>query len=163
MSKSYTLLLDRIKSIRHEKKLSQKEMAQKLNISHSAYNKIENEDIILSIERLNEICTILDLNIFEVLKYMFDDKNQNEYISHIESARYWLSITESLIHTHGEKMHSILIDKHQNHDEFNLKVNDLANSYKTLLDTIETFKTVLRSDGENSKVFWDTFNSGAKK
>ena len=51
--------IHKIKELRKQKGYSQKEMAEKLNISTSGYGKIEIGENVLSVERLQDICRIL--------------------------------------------------------------------------------------------------------
>jgi len=61
------LVLNRIKEFRKSKKISQKEMAEKLNISISSYQKIEQGIMVLSLSRFLEICTILEIDSYNLL------------------------------------------------------------------------------------------------
>ena len=56
-----------IKKVRKEKGLSQKQMAEKLNISISSYQKIEQNAMVLSMERFLDICAILEINSYNLL------------------------------------------------------------------------------------------------
>ncbi len=53
---------ERIKYIRKQKKLSQKEIAEKLNIKQQQYERYENEKNALPINYLIGICKILDIS-----------------------------------------------------------------------------------------------------
>ena len=62
----------KIKQAREVKRISQDFVATKLGISTRAYSKIETGETQLTISRLNEICTILEVDPMKVLG--FDDK-----------------------------------------------------------------------------------------
>lgn len=62
----------KIKQIRELKNISQDYVADKLEISTRAYSKIESGETSLSIKRLNEISSALDIHPLDVLG--FDDK-----------------------------------------------------------------------------------------
>jgi transcriptional regulator with XRE-family HTH domain len=62
----------KIKQIRELKNLTQEYVAQKLGLSTRAYSKIETGETQLTINRLNEISAILEVQPMEVLG--FDDK-----------------------------------------------------------------------------------------
>ena len=62
----------KIKQIRELKNFTQEYMAQKLGLSTRAYSKIETGETQLTINRLNEISAILEVQPMEVLG--FDDK-----------------------------------------------------------------------------------------
>lgn len=59
--------LERIKKIRKKKGYSQKDMADKLNLSVSGYGKIETGENILSVDRFLNICRILEINSYRDL------------------------------------------------------------------------------------------------
>lgn len=60
-------VLKKIKEIRKQKGLNQKEMAEKLNISISSYQKIEQGILVLSLNRFLEICMILEIDSYNLL------------------------------------------------------------------------------------------------
>lgn len=60
-------VLERIKEIRQSKKISQKKMAELLNISQPGYQKIEQGINVLSVERFMEICRILEIDSYNLL------------------------------------------------------------------------------------------------
>lgn len=62
----------KIKQIRELKNISQEFVATRLNLSTRAYSKIETGETQLTINRLNEISKILELEPLEILG--FDDK-----------------------------------------------------------------------------------------
>lgn len=57
----------KIKELRKQKKIGQREMAQKLNVSISSYQKIEQNIMVLSINRFMEICRILEVQSYNDL------------------------------------------------------------------------------------------------
>ena len=57
----------KIKQAREVKRISQDFVATKLGISTRAYSKIETGETQLTISRLNEICTILEVDPMKVL------------------------------------------------------------------------------------------------
>ncbi|AXE16603.1 hypothetical protein DR864_02100 [Runella rosea] len=56
-----------IRKLRKEKKLSREDMAHHLDISLEAYRKIENGTTNLSLDRLEQICEVLETDIFRML------------------------------------------------------------------------------------------------
>ncbi len=58
----------RIKSFRERKGFSQEELAGKLNISRSTYQRIENGETNSWINHLENICSSLDVDMVDVLK-----------------------------------------------------------------------------------------------
>lgn len=78
----YLQVLSNIKLKRKNKKIGQKEIASMLSISMSAYVKIENGEITLSVERFLEICRILDVKTYnEILPQINIDS-----VHHLELA-----------------------------------------------------------------------------
>ncbi len=63
----------KIKQIRELKNITQEYLANELQISTRAYSKIENGETQLTINRLNEISTVLGVDPIEILG--FDEKN----------------------------------------------------------------------------------------
>lgn len=61
------LVLKRIQEIRKAKNISQKQMAEALNISQPGYQKIEQGINVLSIDRFLEICRILKIDSYNSL------------------------------------------------------------------------------------------------
>lgn len=59
----------KLKAIRESKKLSQQQMADKLHIVVSGYGKIERGLIQITIERLEQIATIFEMTVADILSY----------------------------------------------------------------------------------------------
>lgn len=60
-----------LKKLRKEKHLTQQNLANKLGISVKAYSKIEAGETSLDIERLRGLATVFELNMPELLSYLF--------------------------------------------------------------------------------------------
>lgn len=58
---------EKIRLTRLEKKMSQEEIADALNITQRAYSKIENNEVQVKIDRLQEIANILQVETTELL------------------------------------------------------------------------------------------------
>ncbi len=69
-----------IEKLRKTKKLSREDMAVHLDISLEAYRKIENGVTKLTLDRLAQICEVLETNIMDVL----DDKNEKINIKEVK-------------------------------------------------------------------------------
>jgi transcriptional regulator with XRE-family HTH domain len=63
----------KIKQLRELKNFTQEYIAQQLDLSTRAYSKIESGETQLTINRLNEISKILEIDPFEILR--FDHNN----------------------------------------------------------------------------------------
>ncbi|SOD17733.1 helix-turn-helix domain-containing protein [Pedobacter xixiisoli] len=74
----------KIKQLRELKGITRKEMGDRLGIGDRAYAKIETGETHLTINRLNEISTILDIDPMNLLgfdtKQIFNDCKQEGYI-----------------------------------------------------------------------------------
>ena len=74
------ILADRIKRIREEKKLTQEEVAFKLNMSASAYGQIERKASNSSYDTLCKIANSLDVSILfllDIYNTLFLEKNKS--------------------------------------------------------------------------------------
>ncbi|MGK8249863.1 helix-turn-helix domain-containing protein [Moraxella lacunata] len=61
------LVFEKIKDIRETKGFTQEEIANALEISPSGYSKIERGETRISIDRLQQIADILEVNIFDLI------------------------------------------------------------------------------------------------
>jgi transcriptional regulator with XRE-family HTH domain len=78
----------KIKKIRELRNFTQEYLATRLNISQESYSKIEANKTKVSTERLEQIATILEVSIFELMT--FDDKyvfnNYNNAVNAIQTS-----------------------------------------------------------------------------
>lgn len=75
------IVCENIKKYRNLKGFSQEYMAGKMNLTQSAYAKIENNETKLTIDRLNEISKILEIDI----SILLNDKHSRIFsVSHPE-------------------------------------------------------------------------------
>ena len=78
----------RIKKIREYRNYTQQFMADSLDLSQNAYCKIENGTTKLTIDRLEEIATILDVPVESILSssnQTFNIQNNDKLYGHIEN------------------------------------------------------------------------------
>ncbi|MFZ4680198.1 MAG: helix-turn-helix domain-containing protein [Flavobacterium sp.] len=96
----------KIKQIRELKNFTQEYMAQKLGLSTRAYSKIETGETQLTINRLNEISSILEVQPMEVLG--FDDKKIFNFYnsSDINNVKN-INMPEKLIQQYEETIQSL--------------------------------------------------------
>ena len=83
---------DTIRTMRELNHLTQEEMAEKLNISVNGYSKIERGITKLSLEKLEQIANIFNINVSELYSvkekgflYFFSDNNHTNYYNGTES------------------------------------------------------------------------------
>ena len=78
----------RIKKIREHRNYTQQFMADSLELSQNAYCKIENGTTKLTVDRLEEIATLLDVPVESILscdKQTFNIQNNDRLYGHIEN------------------------------------------------------------------------------
>ena len=68
---------ERLQLVRMERRLTQEQMSEKLNISTSAYCKIEYGETDLTLTRLNKIAEILDMPATELFQRISGDTYEN--------------------------------------------------------------------------------------
>lgn len=66
---------DRLRMVRIEKRLTQEEMGEKLNLSTSAYCKLEYGETDLTLTRLNQIAEVLKMNPMDLFQKVNGDTN----------------------------------------------------------------------------------------
>lgn len=66
---------EKVRKMREFRNYTQEYMAEQLNLSQRAYSSLENGKTQLSVERLVDICKLLDVSVGEIL----DIENQNIY------------------------------------------------------------------------------------
>lgn len=62
MALDYTIIGERLRMARTEKKLTQEKLAEKLDMSVAFLSRLERGNSFISLKRLNQICTILDVS-----------------------------------------------------------------------------------------------------
>jgi transcriptional regulator with XRE-family HTH domain len=67
MSISNQILINRIKSLRKSRGITQIEMAESIGVSKSTYNRIELGDTPIYDDRLNQILKTLRISLFEII------------------------------------------------------------------------------------------------
>lgn len=66
---------EKVRKLREFRNYTQEYMAEQLNLSQRAYSSLENGKTQLSVDRLVDICKLLDVSVGEIL----DIENQNIY------------------------------------------------------------------------------------
>ena len=86
-------VLNKIRDIRKEKGFTLENMADELEISHTSYRNIENNQCKLTVERLIGIAEILEVPTSELLdekaSYVYNQKNQDNAIGHLDCGNYY--------------------------------------------------------------------------
>lgn len=83
------MITEKIRILRERKKLRHEDMAEKLNISQSAYSRLEKGDAKLDVERLQKIAEVLEVPVEDLLDNgplifnVYDKKGEaNGYVKH---------------------------------------------------------------------------------
>ena len=112
----------RIKKIREYRNYTQQFMADSLDLSQNAYCKIENGTTKLTIDRLEEIATILDVPVESILSssnQTFNIQNNDKLYGHIEN-----------LYEANKELLEKQIGLHQTQNEHLLKTIDLLSHKK---------------------------------
>ena len=73
MSLDYNIIGERLKQARLNKRLTQEKLAEKLDVSVAFLSRIERGSSLISLKRLNQICSILDITEGEILNGVSKD------------------------------------------------------------------------------------------
>jgi transcriptional regulator with XRE-family HTH domain len=105
---------EKLKLIRHSKKLSQEDVAYQLGISPSAYGSIERGETKLSLERLEELAKVFEIDLNQLL----DSSEQNifnfggTHSNHCQNWHTYSQTEQSIALQHElEKMHLLLQER----------------------------------------------------
>lgn len=88
------LVGQRLQLLRLERNLTQEQMSEKLNLSTSAYCKIEYGETDLTLTRINKIADVLNMSAVELFTRIEGDtynNNQNDY------GRVWITRDSSIV------------------------------------------------------------------
>ena len=77
-----------LRRLREQKNVSQEFMAQKLELSTKSYGNIENNVTKITLDRLTQICNILEIDPIAMLSFDSEKIIQNITNSHIVSGTY---------------------------------------------------------------------------
>lgn len=94
----------RLQLLRMEKNLTQEQMGEQLNLSTSAYCKIEYGETDLTLTRLNKIANILNMSAAE----LFSKIDGNIYFTNSESINVGISQDYSNIHTDSSDLRELI-------------------------------------------------------
>ena len=76
MGLDYTVIGERLKKARLAKKLTQEQLAEKIDVSVTFLSRAERGDVKINLSRITQICTILDVSISSVLTgTIYDSKD----------------------------------------------------------------------------------------
>ena len=131
------IILQKIKELRKKKGFSQKDMAEKLNISISGYGKIELGENLLSIDRFLAICKLLEVKSYnQILPPINAD-----FINEIETVLISGGMSFDIIHNNSryarnliEKLSENIPSEKLNKDEI-IKELEFINRYVQLIDS----------------------------
>jgi len=75
MALDYNIIGERLKQARLNKRLTQEKLAEKLDVSVAFLSRIERGSSLISLKRLNQICSILEITEGEILNGVSKDSN----------------------------------------------------------------------------------------
>ncbi len=75
MALDYNIIGERLKQARMNKNLTQEKLAEQLDVSIAFLSRIERGSSFISLKRLNQICSILDVSEGEILNGVSKDSN----------------------------------------------------------------------------------------
>jgi len=67
MALDYSIIGERLKKARKTKKLTQEQLAEKIDVSVAFLSRVERGDIKVNLSRLNQICDLLDISMSYIL------------------------------------------------------------------------------------------------
>ncbi len=69
-----------LKTIRIQKGYSEEYMSFKLNVSQSTISNVENGKIKIDIDRINEFCSVLEIDILQLMHQLADIPPENNHV-----------------------------------------------------------------------------------
>ena len=79
MALDYSIIGERLKKARKSKKLTQEQLAEKIDVSVAFLSRVERGDVKINLPRLSQICDILDISISYILTGV--GSNSKNYLS----------------------------------------------------------------------------------
>lgn len=67
MALDYSIIGERLKKARKDKKLTQEQLSEKLDVSVAFLSRIERGDVKINLSRLEQLCDILDISMSYIL------------------------------------------------------------------------------------------------
>jgi transcriptional regulator with XRE-family HTH domain len=125
-------IIERVKSSREEKRITQLEMANKLGLSLVSYSKIERGKTDLSVKRLFEIAEILGVGVDTLLGYKNNNDNSSDKLEELmKENRFYRESFETVISVLKHFFKSSESKKDIKSDPENItKYNELLKDFK---------------------------------
>jgi transcriptional regulator with XRE-family HTH domain len=121
---TYMKIGNKIKKIRALKNYTQEYMAQSLNISLNGYGRLERDEVEITVNRLEDIAKILEMDLLQVLGF---DENKIFNINYN--------------HNHNQNNHALAII--QNDEGFKMLITHLQEENKDLRNQINRLLNLL--------------------
>lgn len=80
-------IAEKIKAIRIDKKLKQREIAEKIGVSINGYQKIESGETDVNFSRLQQIAEVFEMSVVEVIEYPEKEKRIDTEVLHELTAK----------------------------------------------------------------------------
>ncbi|WP_439258004.1 helix-turn-helix domain-containing protein [Lonepinella sp. BR2271] len=101
---------DKIRLLREEHLLSQEQMAEKMHLSTNSYGKIERGETKLTLNKLEQIADIFDLDVVELIQNC-DEKNISYQVNHYGSNIFSTASNIKDILNENEKLSLVIAHK----------------------------------------------------
>jgi transcriptional regulator with XRE-family HTH domain len=133
-------MIFRLREIREARGIQMKEMAKKLGVAVSTLSQIENGNIKPSIDRLEPIANILDVNIGELFGEMVSDNVR------ILKIKYYQNLMNIIFN--DEKEFNFILNNNKNYEIFNIDKNSLAT-----INVMNMFNNIIALKYNNNSMY----------
>jgi len=79
MALDYSIIGERLKKARKDKKLTQEQLAEKIDVSVAFLSRVERGDVKINLSRLSQICDLLEISLSYILTGV--GSNSKDYLS----------------------------------------------------------------------------------
>ncbi len=148
-------VLERIRTIRKEKNLNQKRMAELLNISQPGYQKIEQGINVLSLDRFLEICNILEIDSYNLL---LPARNEN-IVEKVEKVLVGGSLAFDNIRSNSNYCRRLVEELKEKIEAGKHQKQELLNDF----ELINNYLTIIGKDSFNQEYQFNTLRELIEK
>lgn len=111
----------KIKEIRETQKLSQEYMASQIGITQAAYSKLESNSTGITIQRLQKICELLNVDVSELVN------KEQQYINNVSNNKQVNNVVyaQNITNTEEETIQSLVKEVVNSLKEITIYIKDL--------------------------------------
>lgn len=121
----------RLQRIRREKDLTQEEMSERLNLSTSAYCKIEYGETDLTLTRLNKIAEVFEMSAFD----LFNEINRSTSFNNCQGLIGYTQHNENVNVGNADDLRELIRANSRIIELLNKRIDDLERSMNALAKT----------------------------